>query len=301
MFISSYRSLSLLLLFLSLSISPYPLQEQHSCFYFTHSKMEPHSGSLYNAFQAALDGRATKSSLRRLTLPSSTSVDFSSNDFLSLSTSPAFRSHFLKQLADNPSCPMGSGGSRLLDGNSTYAEHLEQFIARFHEAPTALLFNSGFDANMAVFSSIPQPGDTIIYDQHIHASVHEGMRLSRAGKRLPFAHSCVTDLQRVLQDQLQEDPLLAAGTRNVFVATESLYSMEGDVAPLKEMAEVIEHLFPRGNGYLIVDEAHSTGLFGPRGSGIVQELGLQSRVFIRVHTFGKALASHGGKIVPEWS
>lgn len=193
---------------------------------------------------------------------------------------------------------MGSGGSRLLDGNSTYAEQLEKSIASFHDAPSGLLFNSGFDANMAVFSCIPQLGDVILYDQHIHASVHEGMRLSRAGRCLPFAHNSVADLERVLGGQLQKDSLLSDGTRNVFVATESLYSMEGDVAPLKDMVQVIEKLLPRGNGYLIVDEAHSTGLFGPHGGGVVQELGLSSHVFARLHTFGKALSSHGGMMIP---
>ncbi|KAK2762337.1 hypothetical protein FQN54_001347 [Arachnomyces sp. PD_36] len=259
--------------------------------------MEPSPGSLFHAFKAALDGRAAKSSLRKLTLHSPDSVDFSSNDFLSLSTSPAFRSLFIQQLAQNPSRPMGSGGSRLLDGNSAYAEELEQSIASFHDAPSGLLFNSGFDANMAVFSCIPQPGDVILYDQHIHASVHEGMRLSRAGKCLPFAHNSVSHLEAVLTDRLQDDPLLVAGTRNVFVAAESLYSMEGDVAPLERMVQVIESLLPRGNGYLIVDEAHSTGLFGPKGGGIVQELGLSSRIFARLHTFGKALTSHGAIVL----
>lgn len=194
---------------------------------------------------------------------------------------------------------MGSGGSRLLDGNSIYAEELEKYIARFHDAPSGLLFNSGFDANMAVFSCVPQPKDVILYDQHIHASVHEGMRLSRAGKRLSFAHNSIVDLERVLEDVLREDPSLRAGTSSVFVATESLYSMDGDFAPLKEMVEVVERILPRGNGYLIVDEAHSTGLFGPRGGGVVQELGLSSRVFARLHTFGKALSSHGGMFLPS--
>ena len=263
---------------------------------FHSHQTESQPDALFKAFQAALDARAAKSALRRLTVPSPNSVDFSSNDFLSLSTSSAFRSLFMQQLAENPSCSIGSGGSRLLDGNSVYAEQLELFISRFHDAPSGLLFNSGFDANMAVFSCIPQPGDVILYDQHIHASVHEGMRLSRAGKRVPFSHNSVADLERVLVDRLQEDPRVVAGTRNVFIAAESLYSMEGDVAPLKQMVQVIEKLLPQGNGHLIVDEAHSTGLFGPHGGGVVQELGLSSRVFARLHTFGKALTSHGGMI-----
>lgn len=252
--------------------------------------------SLLESFHQALEKREAKSSRRRLTLPPPGAVDFSSNDFLSLSTSPLLRTRYLQALnsrtTDNQ--PLASGGSRLLDGNSAYAEELERFIAAFHDAPCGLLFNSGFDANVGVFSCVPQPGDVIVYDEMIHASVHEGMRLSRAGKRVSFRHNSAAALREVLASQMAEDPLIADAKRNVFVAVESLYSMDGDTAPLREILDVIHSLLPRGNGYLIVDEAHATGVFGPRGAGIVQELGVQKQVFIRTHTFGKALASHGG-------
>lgn len=254
---------------------------------------------MLESFHQALQGREAKSSRRRLTLPPPGAVDFSSNDFLSLSTSPLLRTRYLQELSrcysetkTNP--PLASGGSRLLDGNSAYAEALERFIAAFHDAPTGLLFNSGFDANVGVFSCVPQPGDVIVYDEMIHASVHEGMRLSRAGKRVSFRHNSAAALRKVLAALVKEDSLIADAKRNVFVAVESLYSMDGDTAPLREILNVIQSLLPRGNGYLIVDEAHATGVFGPRGAGIVQELGVQKQVFIRTHTFGKALASHGG-------
>lgn len=253
--------------------------------------------TLIDSLSAALSRREAKSSRRRLTVLPRAAVDFSSNDFLSLSTSSAYRERFLALLNNTPpSFPLASGGSRLLDGNSAYAEELETFVAEFHQAPTALLFNSGYDANVGVLSSIPQPGDVILYDELIHASAHEGMRLSRAGPRKTFAHSSPIGLREALQSQIAEDPAIAEGTRNVFVLIESIYSMDGDVAPIKEFIAVVDELLPHGNGYFYVDEAHATGVFGPRGAGVVQELGVQDRMFIRVHTFGKALASHGGML-----
>jgi len=250
--------------------------------------------SLLETFRNVLDRRRADSALRTLTISPPTSTDFSSNDFLSLSTSSSLRSAFLQELANQPYFTLGSGGSRLLDGNSTYAEQLERDIAAFHRAPAGLLFNSGFDANSGFFSCIPQPGDVIIYDQYIHASVHEGMRLSRAGARVPFAHNSIHDFQRLLRDQIHKDPLIQFGTRNVFVAIESVYSMDGDLAPIAEFVECVERLLPMGNGHVIVDEAHSTGVFGPMGSGIVCSLRLEDKIFARLHTFGKALSCGGG-------
>lgn len=255
----------------------------------------PKPKTLVDSLANALAQREAKSSRRRLTVLPQTAVDFSSNDFLSLSTSPVYRNRFLSHLNNTPeSFPFASGGSRLLDGNSAYAEDLERFVASFHQAPTALLFNSGYDANVGVLSSIPQPGDLILYDELIHASAHEGMRLSRAGIRKGFAHSSPNGLKEALRSQIETDPKIENGTRNVLIVIESIYSMDGDVAPIKEFIQVVDELLPLGNGYFIVDEAHATGVFGPRGSGVVQQLGVQDRMFIRVHTFGKALASHGG-------
>lgn len=253
------------------------------------------SKSLLDSFREALSRRESKASRRRLTILPSGSVDFSSNDFLSLSHSTAFRSRFLQHVNSAPvSFPFSSGGSRLLDGNSAYAEDLESFIATFHDAPSGLLFNSGYDANVGVLSTVPQPGDVIVYDELIHASVHEGMRLSRAGKKVKFAHSSPQSLREVLMAEIRADAKIPDGSRNVFVVVESIYSMDGDVAPIREFVAVADEVLPKGNAYFIVDEAHATGVFGPNGAGVVQELGIQKRMFIRVHTFGKALASHGG-------
>ncbi|EEH38428.1 8-amino-7-oxononanoate synthase [Paracoccidioides lutzii Pb01] len=259
--------------------------------------MEP-SGPLLRAFQSRLDQREAKGHRRRLKVAPPNSVDFSSNDFLSLSTSAVLRSHFLQTLAsESSSHALASKGSRLLDGNSAYAEELERFIASFHHAESGLLFNSGYDANLSVFSCIPQPGDVILYDELIHASVHDGMRLSRAAKRIPFKHNSTDSFFGIAQSLVQNDPLIALGERSVFVALESLYSMDGDIAPIAELLEVVREVFPQGNGYMVVDEAHSTGVFGPRGAGVIQELGVENRIFLRLHTFGKALASHGAIVL----
>lgn len=250
---------------------------------------------LLDSLRQALLLRQYRSSRRQLTLLSPSSVDFSSNDFLSLSTSLSLRHRFLALLRDAPpSLPFASGGSRLLDGNSQAAEALERMIARFHNAPGGLLFNSGFDANVGVLECLPQPGDVVLFDEHIHASVHEGMRLSRAGVKKAFRHSSPQSLREILQELVLRDPLLVRGERHVFVAMESVYSMDGDIAPVREFIAVVDSLLPRGNGYFLVDEAHATGVLGPNGAGVVQDLGVEERMLIRVHTFGKSLASHGG-------
>ncbi|KUJ19145.1 PLP-dependent transferase [Mollisia scopiformis] len=236
-----------------------------------------------------LTRRKSLSSHRTLTTFPPSSKDFSSNDFLSLSTSPLLRSHFLTELSSHPNFRLGSSGSRLLDGNSTYAEELESFIANFHKCEAALLFNSGFDANEGFFASVPQDGDVVVWDEMIHASVREGIKLSRAAKSVSFKHCDVDDLRRVLRD-------VKRGDRNVFIAVESLYSMDGDLAPLKQILDVVEREVGE-RGLVVVDEAHSTGVYGEKGRGLCCELGVEERVFARLHTFGKALGCNGAAIL----
>ncbi|KAI9733645.1 MAG: hypothetical protein M1834_003247 [Cirrosporium novae-zelandiae] len=253
---------------------------------------------LLDAFATLLHRRQARSTRRRLTTTPPTSVDFSSNDYLSFSTCPAIRAAFLQELSNKGAdFYLGSGGSRLLDGNSSYAESLEKDIASFHNSPAGLLFNSGFEANTGLFSCVPQPGDVIIYDEYIHASVHDGMRLSRAGRRIQFTHNSISSLRQVLQTQIDTDALIQGGKRNIFISVEGVYSMDGDVAPLADFVDCVETLLPLKNGYIIVDEAHSTGLFGSKGSGLVSDLGLEDRIFARVHTFGKALACSGDYLI----
>lgn len=204
---------------------------------------------------AVLASRQHRSMYRRLVTNPSTSIDFSSNDFLGLSRSAVFKQLFLSELAKFSHPPLGSTGSRLLDGNSSYAEDLESFIARFHNAETALLFNSGFDANSGFFGCVPRPGDVVLYDEYIHASVHEGMRVSRAGVRRAFKHNDVRELEAIVREIVEEDRGNEAERRNVFVAVETVYSMDGDVAPLGEIVEIVKRWWPnRENGYIVVDE-----------------------------------------------
>jgi 8-amino-7-oxononanoate synthase len=252
------------------------------------------SPKIEDTMLALLSNRKSASALRSLSNTPNTSIDFSSNDFLSLSHLPLVKAAYLTELATHPSFQLGSGGSRLLDGNSPYAEQLEKTIADFHKAPAALLFNSGFDANSGFFACVPQRGDVVIYDEFIHASVHEGMRLSRAGACVSFAHNRVEDLGRKIEGIFRDDANFGRGENNVFIAVESLYSMDGDLCPIAEIVELIERLFPKRNGHIIIDEAHSNGVYGSQGRGIVSSLGLEDRIFARLHTFGKGLACNGG-------
>ncbi|KAI4788220.1 PLP-dependent transferase, partial [Aureobasidium sp. EXF-8846] len=178
-----------------------------------------------------------------------------------------------------------------------YAEALEKDIAAFHGAEDGLLCNSGFDANAGLFSVLPQPDDIVVYDSYIHASVHDGMRASRAGANFAFMHNCVTDLRAVLKRCIDSDEKFRSGRRSVFIAVEAIYSMDGDVAPLREIVEAVTDLLPNGNGHIIVDEAHSTGVLGPQGRGLVSALGLEDKITIRLHTFGKAMACNGAIIL----
>ncbi|KAF1824926.1 PLP-dependent transferase [Dissoconium aciculare CBS 342.82] len=249
---------------------------------------------LEQALANALDKRRQQSTIRKLTINSPRSVDFSSNDFLSLASSPQLRTRFLQELHLEPALAnIGSGGSRLLDGNSKYTERLEHDIASFHRAATGLLCNSGFDANVGLFSCLPQPGDVIVHDELIHASVHEGMRLSRATVQVSFAHNDIGSLRSVLESRINGDVLIQQGRRNVFVAVEAVYSMDGDIADLKAIVDIVRDLLPLGNGHIVVDEAHSTGIFGEKGRGLVCQLGLEDDITVRLHTFGKAMACNG--------
>jgi len=209
-------------------------------------------------------------------------IDFCSNDYLGFARSADLKNLIEKQLSQINDYKNGSGGSRLLSGNTIYTEETEQFIADFHDAESGLIFNSGYDANLGLLSSIPQRGDTIITDELIHASLIDGSRLSYAN-RYKFLHNNITDLEEKLK----------ASRGNVFVVVESVYSMDGDVAPLLEISLLCE----KYSAALIVDEAHATGIFGAQGKGLVSQLNLEKKVFARIITFGKALGTHGAIVL----
>jgi 8-amino-7-oxononanoate synthase len=200
-------------------------------------------------------------------------VDFYSNDYLGLAKTS------IEPRISNLS---GATGSRLISGNSQEAEMCESRLAEFFNSEAALVYNSGYDANLGLFSAILQRGDTILYDECIHASIRDGIRLSFASA-FSFEHNSLVDLRLKLER--------SKGT--VYIAVESLYSMNGDLAPLREIAEITSEY----NAYLIVDEAHSGGVFGTSGRGLVEELKLEKSVFARLITFGKAYGCHGAAII----
>ncbi|MDB5133174.1 MAG: bioF 2 [Mucilaginibacter sp.] len=206
-------------------------------------------------------------------------IDFCSNDYLGFARSPELKSSIDKEVSNCGLVANGSTGSRLLSGNTVYIEELEQQIASLHKSEAGLIFNSGYDANLGLFSSLPQRGDTILLDELVHASIIDGARLSHAS-RYSFRHN---DLDS-LEDKLKR----AKGI--CYVAIESVYSMDGDTPPIKEILELTE----KYNASLIVDEAHAVGLFD---FGLVNQLHLQDRVFARVVTFGKALGYHGAAVL----
>lgn len=205
--------------------------------------------------------------------------DFSSNDYLGFSRSEELKSLIAEALVMYPAALLGATGSRLLSGNSEFAEQLEKEIAGYHKVESGLLFNSGYAANTALFSCLPQKGDTVICDEYIHASVIDGVRLSYA-QRLKFRHNDLEDLEKKLR--------LASGV--CYVAVESVYSMDGDLADLLSIAALCQQY----EAHLIVDEAHALGVFG---TGLVDQLEIQSLVFARIMTFGKALGLHGAIIL----
>lgn len=225
-----------------------------------------------------LQRRAAHGLLRKLPLQQSL-TDFCSNDYLGLARSEALKAKLFDAQQIHQGMPLGATGSRLLTGNSVFAESLEADLAADHQVQAALLFNSGYTANLALFSCLPQKGDTILIDELIHSSVIDGCRLSFAN-RIKFRHN---DLQ-----SLKEEIKRAKG--NCYVAVESVYSMDGDLAPLMEIAAICKTY----GALLIVDEAHAFGVFG---KGLVNLAGLTHDVFAIVITFGKALGAHGAAVL----
>ena len=208
-------------------------------------------------------------------------VDFCSNDFLGLASLP-LPTPLLTELAHVPS---GGSGSRLISGNYDAVAELESYAGMLYGAESALFFGSGYAANQTLLTAVSGRGDTILLDENAHASLREGARASLATAHT-FAHNSVAGLETKLQK-------LQGGGGNVYVVVESLYSMTGTFAPLAALAEVAL----RHGACLVVDEAHSTGLLGPAGKGLVAEAGLESEVPIRIMTFGKAVGAQGALVL----
>ena len=228
-----------------------------------------------------LEDRKVNNAFRQLST-SDTLVDFSSNDYLGFSKSEAIFNATYNQLKSQNNTQNGATGSRLLSGNHKLHEQLEMTLSKTHHCESALVFNSGYDANIGFFSSVPQRGDIILYDEFSHASIRDGILLSHA-KSYKFKHNDLSNLKEMLK-RVQHDNV------EIYIVTESVFSMDGDSPDLKELSKLCKDY----SANLIIDEAHALGVFD---YGLVQQMQLENEVFARIVTFGKALGCHGAAIL----
>uniref|UniRef100_M4BRZ8 Aminotransferase class I/classII large domain-containing protein n=1 Tax=Hyaloperonospora arabidopsidis (strain Emoy2) TaxID=559515 RepID=M4BRZ8_HYAAE len=257
--------------------------------------------------RVALTRRRDVGTLRTLEVPNEptdATVDFYSNDYLGFARLQSLQDLVQirhKELQSQHGYTLGATGSRLISGNSKLFMQVEKDLATFYNSEAALVFNSGYAANVGVLSCIAQAEDVILYDELVHSSCHEGIRLSRTyatGRSFAFRHNDIEDLKRKMQKFCVSTSSTGkdAAKTCVYVLVESLYSMDGDFAPLEAMAAFCENM----GAFLIIDEAHSTGMYGPQGSGVVRQLDLdtkyKSSVACRIHTFGKAMGCHGAVV-----
>ncbi|KAB7729321.1 aminotransferase class I/II-fold pyridoxal phosphate-dependent enzyme [Rudanella paleaurantiibacter] len=240
---------------------------------------------------AFLDARLQQrqqAGLLRTLRPNSGLIDFCSNDYLGLARSATLREAIREAERQSPDLANGATGSRLLAGHTLLADAVEAQLAAYYQTETALVFNAGYDANIGLLSALPGRDDVLLTDELIHASMIDGARLSYA-TRHRFRHNDLTHLDELLRQARARTQV----GQQVFVAVESVYSMDGDLAPLPQLVQLCEQY----EAHLIVDEAHATGVYGSTGAGRVAELGLSGRVLARVHTFGKGLGVHGAAVV----
>jgi 8-amino-7-oxononanoate synthase len=226
--------------------------------------------------------RKQNNALRQLP-DTSASIDFTSNDYVGFSNSAVIFNKSHQYLLDTNCNKNGATGSRLISGNHALYKSTETFIAQFHDSESALIFNSGYDANLGFFSAVPQRNDIILYDELSHASIRDGILMSNA-KSYKFNHNDFEDL---------EQQIVKHKNAIIYIVTESVFSMDGDCPNLEELVVLSE----KYNCYLVIDEAHALGVFGEKGEGLVQFLGLHNRVFARVMTFGKGLGCHGAAVL----
>ena len=256
-------------------------------------KNETHIGQalIQTYWQKQLDTREQNRQKRRLRTP--LAIDFCSNDYLGMARDgcTSLSTHHesnprnpFAQLAAQFGTAHGSTGSRLLSGQAQIISELERAIAQFHQTEAALLFNSGFDANLGTLAAIGNRHTVFLYDDLCHASLIDGMRLSLSPSVYKFRHNDLNYLRQLLEQH--------AG-KTLVIVVESLYSMDGDMAPLRELAELARQY----RAALVVDEAHSTGVFGELGQGLSQQLGVHNDVTIRIHTYGKGMGCHGAAVV----
>lgn len=239
--------------------------------------------------QDKLDSRKAENTLRQLDAPRQL-VDFASNDYLGFSMSNEIfdRAHYY--LENEFIFQNGSKGSWLLSGNHQLYPEVEALICKTYHCNSALIFNSGYNANLGFFSCVPQQDDLIFYDEMIHASIRDGIALGNA-KAYAFKHNDLEDLKRICETQRPH----FTENSEVYIATESVFSIDGDTPDLVSLADFCTEKKFR----LVVDEAHAIGVFGNQGVGLVHDLGIDNAVFARLISFGKALSSHGAAILGD--
>ncbi|MBA3957906.1 MAG: 8-amino-7-oxononanoate synthase [Parachlamydiaceae bacterium] len=238
---------------------------------------------IQEALQLQLNKRRCKHTLRTLCIPNKHLIDFASNDYLGLARSQTLKQNWF-QACHSYSNGMGSTGSRLLTGNSSLATNLEQAIAAYHGFEAGLLFSNGYMANIGLLSSVTTSQDVIFYDLYSHASIYDGLKLS-VSTAFPFRHNDLNHLEKRLQGSKRYSQR--------FVCVESIYSIDGSIAPLSDIAQ----LCAQYHANLIVDEAHAIGVIAPQGRGFSALEKLQPFVFAQVCTFGKALGVHGAIVL----
>lgn len=244
-----------------------------------------------------LQQREANNALRKLPVANNL-IDFASNDYIGFACNEELFDKTHHYLLDHSIKTNGATGSRLISGNHNLYQITEDFIAQFHQSEAALLFNSGYDANVGFFSSVPQRNDVILYDELCHASIRDGIQMSHA-KSYKFEHNNFDDLEKLLiklkpiqKNNCQTEPVEVL-SNEIYIVTESVFSMDGDTPNLEELLNLCE----KYNCNLVIDEAHALGVFGTNGEGLVQSLNLQDKVFARIMTFGKGLGCHGAAIL----
>lgn len=220
---------------------------------------------------------------QRRALAQQSGIDFTSNDYLGLAESPRLNAAVATALERG--IAVGAGGSRLLRGNHPEHEALEAEAAAFFQSERALFFGSGYAANVAILSTLPQRGDIVVHDALVHASTHAGVAAGRADA-VAISHNDVGAFDEAIRNWRK-----AGGTGHPWIAVESLYSMDGDRAPLTELAKLADH----HHGFLIVDEAHATGVYGTDGRGLSADMEGRDNI-IGLHTCGKALGAAGALV-----
>lgn len=211
-------------------------------------------------------------------------IDFCSNDYLGFSRLGLM--HQKMQSNADQIRSVGATGSRLISGNSDFLQEAERQIALFHHGKSALLFNSGYDANVGLLGCIAQRTDLLLFDESVHASIQDGIKLSNSTHH-KFHHNNVQELEHMITKHQKS-------FENIFVVVESVYALDGDSAPLIELVELCA---AKKNVFLIVDEAHALGVFGSQGRGLCNALNIEQRIFARIYTYGKAMGCQGAAVV----